>query len=124
MDFGLTHEQLLIRDTAKKIAEEVIMPNAERYDRERAIPWEAINALKEVGMMAPIIPEEYGGPGLDYVSYALIGEQISRADPGTATVLGVHCSLATSPMLLYGTEEQKKNTFRNSRQRSGSGLSG
>ena len=108
MDFSLTPEQRLIRDTAKKIAQDIIAPNAERYDRERAIPWEAIKALGELGMMAPIVPEEYGGPGLDYVTYALIGEQISWADPGTATVLGAHCSLCVAPILNYGTEEQKK----------------
>jgi len=108
MDFSLTQEQLQIRDTARKIAEEVIMPNAERYDLNREIPWEAIKALSEIGMMAPIIPEEYGGPGLDYMSYALIGEQIARADTGTGTVVGVHCSLCVAPILNYGTEEQKK----------------
>jgi butyryl-CoA dehydrogenase len=108
MDFSLTPEQRLIRDTAKKIAREVILPNVERYDRERAVPWEAIKALGELGMMAPIVPEEYGGPGLDYVTYALIGEQLSWADPGTATVVGAHCSLGTAPILMYGTEEQKK----------------
>ncbi|HDS30111.1 MAG TPA: acyl-CoA dehydrogenase, partial [Firmicutes bacterium] len=108
MDFSLTDEQLQIRDTAKKIAEEVIMPNVERYDLERAIPWEAIKELGKLGMMAPIVPEEYGGPDLDYVSYALIGEQIARADTGTATVLGAHCSLCVYPILAYGTDEQKK----------------
>jgi acyl-CoA dehydrogenase len=108
MDFSLTSEQILIRDTARKIAEDIIMPNTERYDLERAIPWEAIKALGDAGMMGPIVPEEYGGPGLDYVTYALIGEQISRADPGTATVLGAHCSLCVSPILYYGTEDQKK----------------
>lgn len=108
MDFSLTQEQIQIRDTARKIAVDIIKPNAERYDRERAIPWEAIKALGELGMMAPIVPEKYGGPELDYVSYALIGEQISWADAGTATVLGAHCSLCVAPILLYGTEEQKK----------------
>jgi acyl-CoA dehydrogenase len=107
MDFSLTPEQIQIRDTARKIAEDIIMPNAERYDRERAIPWEAIKALGEVGMMAPIVPEEYGGPGLDYVTYALIAEQIARADTGTGTVVGAHCSLCVAPILLYGTEDQK-----------------
>ncbi len=108
MDFSLTPEQLMIRDTARKIAVEVIMPNSERYDLERDIPWEAIKELSRIGMIAPLIPEEYGGPGLDYVTYALIGEQISWADAGVGTVLGVHCSLGASPILMYGTEEQKK----------------
>lgn len=98
----------MIRDTARKIAEEVIMPNSERYDLERDVPWEAIKELSRTGMIAPLIPEEYGGPGLDYVTYALIGEQISWGDAGVATVLGVHCSLGASPILTYGTEEQKK----------------
>jgi alkylation response protein AidB-like acyl-CoA dehydrogenase len=108
MDFSLTQEQLLIRDTARKIAEDIIMPNTERYDLNRDTPWEAIKALGELGMMAPIVPEEYGGPGLNYVEYALIGEQVSRADAGTATVLGAHCSLCVAPILNYGTDEQKK----------------
>jgi butyryl-CoA dehydrogenase len=108
MDFSLTPEQILIRDTARKIAEEVIKPNVERYDLERAIPWEAIRELGRIGMLTPIIPEEYGGPGLNYVEYALIGEQISRIDSGTGTVLGVTCSLCSAPILMYGTEEQKR----------------
>jgi len=108
MDFSLTPEQIQIRDTVRKIAEEVIKPHVERYDRERAIPWEAIKALGELGMMTPIIPEEYGGPGLGYIEYSLIGEQISRIDSGTGTVLGVTCSLCAAPILMYGTEEQKR----------------
>lgn len=108
MDFSLTEEQLLIRDTAKKIAREIIKPNAARYDLERATPWEAIKALGEAGMFCPIVPEEYGGPGLGYVEYALIGEQIAWADPGTSTVMGAHTSLAVSPIINFGTEEQKR----------------
>ncbi|MFH1676099.1 MAG: acyl-CoA dehydrogenase family protein, partial [bacterium] len=108
MDFSLSPEQLQIRDIAHKIAKDIIIPNAERYDLNRDIPWEAIKALGEVGMMAPIIPEEYGGPGLDYLTYALIGEQISWADAGTGTVLGANCSLCVAPILTYGTEEQKR----------------
>ncbi len=109
MDFSLTPEQIQIRDTARKIAEEVIMPNVERYDLKRDVPWEAIKALGEIGMMAPIVPEEYGGPGLGYLEYALIGEQIGRACSGVGTVLGAHCSLAVAPILNFGTEEQKKH---------------
>ncbi|HEX9746240.1 MAG TPA: acyl-CoA dehydrogenase family protein [bacterium] len=109
MDFSLTEEQLLIRDTARRIARDVILPHVERYDRERAIPWEAIKALAEAGMLAPILPEQYGGPGFSYLEYALIGEQIAWADTGTSTVMGAHCSLAVAPILNYGTEEQKQH---------------
>lgn len=108
MDFSLSQEQLLIRNTARKIAEEVVLPNVERYDLERATPWEAIKALADAGMLAPIVPEEYGGPGFNYLEYALIGEQIAWADTGTSTVMGAHCSLCVAPILNYGTEEQKR----------------
>ncbi len=108
MDFSLTEEQIAIKDTARQIAEDIIIPNAARYDLERETPTEAIKALGELGMMAPICPEEYGGPGLGYMEYALIGEQISRGCAGVGTVLGAHCSLGVYPILAFGTEEQKQ----------------
>lgn len=109
MDFSLTPEQILIRDTARKITDEIIIPNAERYDLNRDHPKEAVEALGEIGMMAPICPEEYGGAGLGYMEYALIGEQISRGCSGVGTVVGAHCSLGVAPILNFGTEEQKKH---------------
>ncbi|MCX6647455.1 MAG: acyl-CoA dehydrogenase family protein [bacterium] len=107
MDFCLTEEQIAIRDIARKIANDLIIPNAARYDLERETPWPVIKALGALGMMAPICPEKYGGPGLGYLEYALIGEQISRGCSGVGTVVGAHCSLGTNPIIRYGSEEQK-----------------
>jgi len=107
MDFSLTEEQIAIRDAARQITEDIIIPNAADWDVNRTIPTEAIKALGEVGMMGPIVPEEYGGPGLGYVDYALIGEQLNRGCAGVGTVAGAHCSLGVAPILNHGTEEQK-----------------
>jgi len=108
MDFSLTEEQIAIRETARRIAEDIIMPHAAEWDLNRTIPRPAIEALGAVGMMGPIVPEEYGGPGLGYLEYALIGEQINRACAGVGTVAGAHCSLGVAPIVNFGTEAQKK----------------
>ncbi len=108
MDFSLTSEQIAIRDTARQIADDLIIPNAARFDTEREIPWDIIKALGEIGMMVPISPEKYGGAGLGYMEYAIIGEQISRGCSGVGTVMGAHCSLGVAPIISHGTEEQKE----------------
>lgn len=108
MDFSLTEEQIAIRETARQITEDLVIPNAAHFDLEREHPAEVVKALGQLGMMAPICPEEYGGPGLGYLEYALIGEQISRGCSGVGTVVGAHCSLGVAPIIDFGTEEQKQ----------------
>ena len=107
MDFRLSEEQQMVRDMVREFADEWLAPRAHEMDMERRIPREHVEKLSELGLIAPIIPEEYDGPGMDYVSYALISEEVGRVDASTATTIGAHCSLCCSPILYFGTEEQK-----------------
>jgi len=108
MDFKLTEEQQMVRDMVREFADEWLAPRAYDMDQERKIPLEHVEKLSELGLIAPIIPEEYDGPGMDYLSYAIISEEVGRVDASTATTIGAHCSLCSSPILLFGTDEQKK----------------
>jgi alkylation response protein AidB-like acyl-CoA dehydrogenase len=108
MDFMLSEDHQMVKDMAREFAEEVLAPQAAELERTRAFPQATLKKMAELGLLTPPIPEEYGGPGLDTLSYALIGEQIARACGSTATILGAHCSLCCMPILLFGTDEQKK----------------
>lgn len=97
-----------IRDMAAKFADNTVAPIASKIDHEGKIPQSIISALSENGFLGIYIPEEYGGAGMDYRSYAIIVEEISRACASTGVLVSAHCSLATWPIIKYGTEEQKK----------------
>lgn len=79
-------------------------------DQENKFPLEQIHKLADMGMMGIPYPKEYGGAGLDAISYAIAVEELSRVDGGTGVVLSAHTSLGSYPIAAYGTEEQKKNT--------------
>ncbi len=79
-------------------------------DQENKFPLEQIHKLADMGMMGIPYPKEYGGAGLDVISYAIAVEELSRVDGGTGVVLSAHTSLGSYPIAAYGTEEQKKNT--------------
>ncbi len=98
----------MIKETAKEFAEKEIMPNAAKYDEEGLFPEEIIKKLGELGFMGMMVPEEYGGGGLDCVSYVLAVEEISRACAGTGVAMSVNNSLVCQPILDHGSEEQKK----------------
>jgi alkylation response protein AidB-like acyl-CoA dehydrogenase len=108
MDYLLTDEQKMVRDMARKFADNELKPIADRLDREHTHSQEIIDALGEMGIMGVAIPEEYGGAGMDYVSYALVVSEISRACAGTGTTVAAHNSLYCYPLLKFGNEEQKK----------------
>ena len=108
MDFRLSDEQQMVREMVREFADEFLAPRAHMIDMERPVPREQINKLCELGMIAPIIPEEYGGAGMDYLSYAIISEEVGRVDASIATTIGAHCSLCCGPILNFGTEEQKQ----------------
>jgi len=108
MDFTLTEEQQMVRDMVREFADEWLAPRAHEMDMERRIPKEHVEKLSELGLIAPVIPEEYDGPGMDYLSYAIISEEVGRVDASTATTIGAHCSLCSSPIMNYGTDEQKQ----------------
>lgn len=97
-----------IRDMAAKFADSEVAPIAAEIDHKGKIPAELVAKLAENGFMGIYIPEEYGGSGMDYMSYAIIVEELSRACASTGVLVSAHSSLATWPIIQYGTEEQKK----------------
>ncbi len=108
IDFELTDEQRLIRDTAREFADNEIAPRARESDREGRFDTELVSKLGDMGFIGPILPEEYGGRGIDYRTYALIVEEIGRADSSARTVVSVNTSLVGSAIARWGTEEQKQ----------------
>jgi len=108
VDFDLTSEQELIRDTVRTFARERVEPVAAELDLESRFPYELVAELGELGLMGLPIPEQYGGAGGDTVSYAIAVEELTRIDSSVAITVAAHTSLGTMPILLYGSEEQKE----------------
>ena len=108
MDFDLTPEQELVRKTARDFAEREIAPVAMTFDRSEEFPWPVLEKMKPIGFLGASIPEEYGGMGLDPISYCLVIEEIARADSSIRGILSVNCSLVGTSIVKYGTEEQKR----------------
>ncbi|MBC8426439.1 acyl-CoA dehydrogenase [bacterium] len=107
MDFQLTEQQRMIRDAARDFAQKELAPHAAEWDRNETFPAEAVKKLGELGFMGINVPEQYGGAGLDMVSYVLAMEEISAACASTGVVMSVNNSLVCWPLETYGTEEQK-----------------
>ena len=107
MDFDLTQDQREIQALTRDFARAEIEPNASAWDRDHHFPRELFGKLAEIGLMGACVPEEYGGAGVDFLSYILVLEELSRADAGVGVTVAVHTSAATLPILTYGTDEQK-----------------
>ncbi len=108
MDFALTDEQRLIKDTARAFTDNEIVPRARDNDRNAHFDTELVAKLAEQGYLGAIVPPEYGGAGLDYLSYGLVVEEIGRGDSSMRTVVSVQTSLVCSAIVRWGTEEQKQ----------------
>jgi butyryl-CoA dehydrogenase len=108
MDFDLDEQQQMIRKMAREFAEKEIKPVASEFDESATFPTDIVKKLGELGFMGMMVPEEYGGAGMDCVSYAIAVEEISRADASVGVTMSVTNSLASQPILDYGNEEQKK----------------
>jgi short-chain 2-methylacyl-CoA dehydrogenase len=108
VDFDLSEEHELLRATVREFAERRIAPVAEELDREHRFPYDLIAGLAELGLLGIPIPEEYGGSGADALSYTIAIEELTRVDSSVAITVAAHTSLGTMPILLYGTEEQKR----------------
>src|ERR671932_704704 len=108
MDFALTDEQQLIRDTAKTFTDREIVPRARENDRNEHFDTELVAKIADQGYLGAIVPQEYGGAGLDYITYAVIVVAIGRHDSAMRTVISVQTSLVCSSILRWGTEEQKQ----------------
>ena len=107
MDFELTDEQELIRNTVREFAEAELAPVAGEVDRNHRFPAEAIPKMAELGLMGMPWPEKVGGAGADYVSYLIALEEVARGCATTSVIMTAHTTLATSPIVKFGTEAQK-----------------
>jgi alkylation response protein AidB-like acyl-CoA dehydrogenase len=108
MDFSLTDEQQLIRETARSFTDNEVIERARENDRNQHFDLELVGKIADQGYLGAIVPREYGGAGLDYVSYGLVVEEIGRGDSAMRTVISVQTSLVCSAILRWGTEEQKQ----------------
>jgi alkylation response protein AidB-like acyl-CoA dehydrogenase len=107
MDFDLTEEQRMIRDTVRDFAEREIKPVAHDLDEKGEFSYDLTRKMGELGLFGMYLPEKYGGQGLDTLSYIIAVEEIARIDGSQAATLAAHNSLGIGPLYEYGTEEQK-----------------
>jgi butyryl-CoA dehydrogenase len=108
IDFELTDEQRLIRETARDFADGEIVPRARENDRNEHFDTELVQKIADMGFLGAIVPEDYGGRGVDYRTYALIVEEIGRGCSAMRTVVSVVTSLVCSSIVRWGSEEQKQ----------------
>ncbi|HEX7293298.1 MAG TPA: acyl-CoA dehydrogenase family protein [Solirubrobacterales bacterium] len=106
MDFELSDEQRLLRDTVRDFARQEVAPVAEELDREKRFPYEIVEKMGGLGLMGIPFPQEYGG-GADTLSYVLAVEELARIDSSVCITMAAHTSLGTMPIYLWGTNEQK-----------------
>jgi butyryl-CoA dehydrogenase len=107
MDYFLTEDQMMIKDLARQIAEEKVIPVREELDEKEEFPWEVMNVLAQSDLFGLFIPEEYGGLGKGSLELCIAVEELSKACLGVSTTYAAD-ALGTYPILLYGSEEQKK----------------
>lgn len=104
----LTQEQRLVLDAVRRVAREVLYPLAPEYDRKAEYPWPQLKALAELGLLGMTTPEEWGGVGLDSVTWALALEELAAADPSVAVIVSVTSGLPQYMLLRFGSEAQKR----------------
>jgi butyryl-CoA dehydrogenase len=108
MDFSLSDHQKLIRDTVRQFMEAEVRPSVTQRDRQETFPADEIRKLAGLGCCGMMVPETWGGPGLDTISYVLMLEEVARIDASMATALSVTNSAVQIPLLNFGSEAQKK----------------
>src|SRR6478736_562063 len=108
VNFDLSDEQALIKQTAREFADKEVVPRAGENSRNHHFDIDLARKIADQGYLGAIIPREYGGAGLDYVTYGLVVEEIGAVDSAMRTVISVQTSLVCSAILKYGTEEQKQ----------------
>ena len=108
MDFNLTEDQQMIKDMAAEFAEKFLAPTVEERDKAHIWDRKLIDKMGEAGFCGICFPEEYGGMGLDVLSYILAVEELSKVDDGTGITLSANVSLCATPIYMFGTEEQKQ----------------
>jgi alkylation response protein AidB-like acyl-CoA dehydrogenase len=109
MDFDLPPEHASFRDAVRELAQAVALPLAAEVDRDHRFPEEAVSAAAEAGLMGVLIPREYGGAGLDALAFTLCIDELAQACASTSVIVDVHTSVGSEPILLFGTDEQKRH---------------
>jgi butyryl-CoA dehydrogenase len=109
MDFELTDEQRLVRETARSFTDAEIVAQSRENARNHHFDTDLVKKIADQGYLGAIVPQEYGGAGLDYITYGLVVEEIGRGDSAMRTVISVQTSLVCSSILRWGTEEQKRH---------------
>src|SRR5438876_11333286 len=108
VDFSLTDENRLVQQAARDFAAAEILPHIRRWDEDGGFPRELFGRMAEQGFLGAPIPEAYGGSGMDYVSFAILCEELERADTAFRVVQSVHVGLNSLALLQWGTEEQRR----------------
>jgi alkylation response protein AidB-like acyl-CoA dehydrogenase len=108
MDLDLAPQHATFRAVVRELAQGVVRPHAEEVDLEHRFPEEAIEAAASAGLLGVLIPREYGGAGLDAIAFAVCIEELAQACASTSVIVDVHTSVGSEPILLFGTEEQKR----------------
>lgn len=108
MEFTLSEEQMMMRDMVRDFAVEELKPGAEERDRLESFPTDAVKKSAELGLMGVAIPDQYGGAGMDYISYAIAIEELAQVDAAFAIIVSVNNSLVCDPLLKFGTGMQKE----------------
>jgi glutaryl-CoA dehydrogenase len=109
LDDQLTEEERLVRDTAQSYAQEKLMPRIKQAHRDEQFHREIMNEMGELGLLGSTLPEKYGCPDVNYVSYGLVAREVERVDSGYRSAMSVQSSLVMHPIYTYGSEEQRKN---------------
>jgi alkylation response protein AidB-like acyl-CoA dehydrogenase len=108
MDLALSAEQEQIRTLVRDFAEREVKPRAEAIDRSGEFPRDLVDKAAELGLLGILVPDAYGGAGLDHIAFAIFVEEIAHFCASTAVILDVHTSVGTEPIVLFGNEEQKR----------------
>ena len=108
MDLELAPEHANFRAAVRELAQGVVLAHASEVDREHRFPVEAVQAARESGLLGILVPAEFGGSGLDPLAFAICIEELAQACASTAVIIDVHTSVGSEPILLFGTEEQKR----------------
>jgi alkylation response protein AidB-like acyl-CoA dehydrogenase len=108
LDLELAADHATFRESVRELAQGVVQPLAAEVDRDHRFPEEAVKAAAEAGLLGVLIPREYGGAGLDALAFAICIEELAQACASTSVIVDVHTSVGSEPILLFGTEEQKR----------------
>lgn len=108
MNFELNQDHKVLQDSVRDFVNKEIKPLAVKIDEDHAIPDELVAKMSEMGFLGSYFPEEYGGAGLDMLSYAIVVEEVSKACGSSGVLISAHTSLCSNPIYVFGTEEQRK----------------